>query len=393
MASGIGTVVISKINLFFSGKEKMKMLHPTRCFMAGLLLLVLAANVGASDRVVTDGAGRSVQVPEVVKRVICSGPGSLRLLTYLQADDMIVAVDDMEKQRPTFDARPYALANPQFKEYPIFGEFRGHDYPELILTLDPLPQVILKTYPGMGHDPVELQNKTGIPVVIVQYGELARNRTVLYNALRLIGEVVDRQQRAEEIISFFEERIADLQGRTNQIPPEKRPTCFVGGIAFKGPHGFQSTEPGYPPFAFIGAKNVATDELPAGKMIRQSNVAKEKIIQWNPDVLFLDLSTLQMGAAAGGLFELKTDPAYRTLSAVRAGKVYGLLPYNWYTRNFGSILANSYYIGKKLYPEFFKDIDPVQTADEIYTFLVGKPVFGEMSQSFDNLVFRPIPIK
>ncbi len=371
----------------------MKILFSMRYLMSGFLILAFATSVAAVDRTITDGAGRSVSIPEAVTRVICSGPGSLRLLTYLQAEEMIVAVDDMEKQRPLFDARPYALANPQFKNYPIFGEFRGYDNPELILALNPLPQIILKTYPGMGHDPVELQDKTGIPVVVIHYGELARNRTVLYNSLRLIGDIVNRRHRAEEVISFFEERIADLQRRTDPIPFEKRPSCFVGGIAFKGPHGFQSTEPGYPPFVFVGAKNLAAGDLPAGKTIRQSNVAKEKIIQWDPKILFLDLSTLQMGNAAGGLFELNTDPAYRTLSAVRSGEVYGLLPYNWYTRNFGSILANAYFIGKKLYPESFTDIDPDRTADEIYTFLVGKPIFTDMNRSFANLAFRRIPIR
>ena len=144
--------------------------------------------------------------------------------------------------------------------------------------------------------------------------------------------------------------------------------------------------------SFVGANNVATEDLPAGKTVRHSNVAKEKIVQWDPEVLFLDLSTLQMGEGAGGLFERRTDPAYQTLSAVRAGRVYGLLPYNWYTRNFGSILANAYFIGKQLYPEAFPDIDPDRTADEIYTFLVGAPVFAEMNRSFGDMAFAPIPV-
>lgn len=359
---------------------------------AGIAVLAVAASGFAQQRTVVDGAGRSVQVPEPVQRVICSGPGALRLLTYLQAQDLIVAVDDMEKKRPGFDARPYALANPQFKQYPIFGEFRGYDHPELILTLDPLPQVVFKTYPGMGHDPVELQQKTAIPVVILQYGELDDDRSVLYRTLRTMGEVVGRQQRAEQVVAFFEERIADLRRRTGKIPPEKRPSCFVGGIAFKGPHGFQSTEPGYPPFSFVGARNPAAGDASGGSTVRHSNVAKEKIVAWDPEVLFLDLSTLQMGKGAGALHELKTDPAYRVLSAVRSGRVYGLLPYNWYTRNFGSILANAYFIGKQLYPESFEDIDPEKTADEIYRFLVGAPVFDEMNRSFAKLAFRPIPL-
>jgi iron complex transport system substrate-binding protein len=207
-----------------------------------------------------------------------------------------------------------------------------------------------------------------------------------------MGEVIDRRQRAEQVVAFFEERIADLKRRSEHAPGKRKPRCFVGGIAFKGPHGFQSTEPGYPPFFFVRANNVAAVEVAGGKSPRQSNVAKEKIVQWDPQMLFVDLSTLQMGGRAGAVFELKTDPAYAALSAVREGRVYGLLPYNWYTRNFGSILANAYFIGKQLYPHSFEDVDPAKTADDIYRFLVGAPVFSQMRRAFDNLVFRPIPV-
>ena len=115
-------------------------------------------------------------------------------------------------------------------------------------------------------------------------------------------------------------------------------------------------------------------------------------MEWNPDYLFLDLSTLQMGDDAGGLFELKNDPSYATLTAISEGRVYGLLPYNWYTQNYGSILANAYFIGKLLYPDHFADVDPAVKADEIFTFLVGKPVFKDMDNMFRNLAYKPIPL-
>jgi iron complex transport system substrate-binding protein len=100
-----------------------------------------------------------------------------------------------------------------------------------------------------------------------------------------------------------------------------------------------------------------------------------------------------MGDKAGGLFGLKTDPAYQALTAVQKGQVYGVLPYNWYAQNFGSILANAYSIGKLLYPHGFRDIDPAAKADEIYTFLVGKLVFREMDRMFQGLAFKKIPVK
>jgi len=113
--------------------------------LAGLSLPFAGmASTPASLRTITDAAGQQVSLPPAIERVICSGAGALRLLTYLQCQNRIVAVDDMEVHRAQFDARPYALANPQFKTFPVFGEFRGYDHPERILTLDPLPQVIFK---------------------------------------------------------------------------------------------------------------------------------------------------------------------------------------------------------------------------------------------------------
>jgi iron complex transport system substrate-binding protein len=243
----------------------------------------------------------------------------------------------------------------------------------------------------MGHDPEKLQKKTSLPVVVLDYGDLSNQRNPFYQALRTMGMAVNKERRAEEIVSFFESAIQDLKDRTKSIPERERKTCYVGGIALKGPHGFQSTELDYPPFLFVNARNVVSGSFMKGE--GQSNVAKEKIIEWDPEILFLDLSTVQMGDKAGGLFELKTDPAYRTLGAVQGGQVYGTLPYNWYAQNFGSILANAYFIGKLLYSQRFRDIDPEAKADEIYTFLVGKPVFKEMDRMFQGLVFKRISVK
>ncbi len=348
------------------------------------------AEAGPADSMVTvvDGTGREVTVPLDPEYVICSGPGCLRLLVYLQAQDRAAAVDDMEGRRPEFDARPYALANPRFRDMPVFGEFRGHDNPELIVALDPQPQVIFKTYPLMGMDPLELESKTGIPVVVLNYGNLSSGRGDLFNSLRTMGSVMNRSDRAEEVIDFLEETIADLRARTSDIPPGERPTCFVGGIAYRGPHGFQSTEPGYPPFMFAGAENVAFPDDGSGEPMEHADVAKEQIVEWDPDVIFVDASTMETDPRASAIYQLQTDPAYASLSAVRRGEIYCLLPYNWYTKNFGSILADAYFVGKVLYPDRFEDVDPAARADEIYLFLVGDRVFQQLRESFGNMVFE-----
>jgi len=332
---------------------------------------------------ITDSLGREVTVPKSPDAVVCSGPGTLRYLTYIQAEDKIVGVDDIETDETQFDARPYAFANPQFKDYPLIGEFRGNDDPEKIIACN--PDVIFKSYVTSASDADELQEKTGKPVVALNYGNLGVYRDDMYQSLRIMGEVMSKEDRAEDVIAFFDSSIADLNTRTESIADEDKKSAYIGGIAHKGPHGFQSTEPSYAPFLFVNALDVAGD-----LGTEHADVAKEKIIEWNPDVLFVDLSTLQTTPSA--VDELKTDEAYQTLDAVKSGEVYGVLPYNWYTSNHGSVLADAYYIGSVLYPDQFADVDPAAKADEIYTFLVDGPVFDQMNAAFSNVAFTQLEL-
>jgi iron complex transport system substrate-binding protein len=327
---------------------------------------------------ITDSLGRTVTVPKDPASVVCSGAGCLRYLTYLQEQDRIVGVDDIELRETVFDARPYALANPEFRALPLIGEFRGNDDPEKIAVL--APDIIFKTFVESPKDADELSAKTGVPVVALAYGDLGTYRDDMYASLRLMATVLDAEERGEAVIAFFDARIADLEERTADIPADQKKTVYIGGIAYRGPHGFQSTEPLYPPFLFLSANNAAAE---AGTT--HADVAKEKIVEWDPDILFVDLSTLQTNPSA--IDELGTDPAYLGLTAVKTGKVYGVLPYNWYTQNHGSVIADAYYIGTVLYPDRFADVDPAAEADEIYTFLVEKPVFSEMNELFSGYVF------
>lgn len=345
----------------------------------------MALSSGAWALEIVDGLGRTVEVPDSVDRIICSGSGSLRLATYLQLWDKVVAVDSIERKTDRFDARPYALARPDYKDLPLFGEFRGNDSPELILSLDPAPQVIFKV--GCSAKEADtLQEKTAIPVVALSYGNLMDGRDDLYSAIRIMGQVAQAQDRAEEVVAFFDQTIEDLRSRTADV--DTKPSAYVGGIAFRGPHGLLSTEPTYPPFAFSGVVNVAAQG--AGAKAQHAVVAKEALLQWDPEIIFIDLSTIT--ATDGGALKELSEPLWEGLSAVKEGKIYGVLPYNWYTQNFGNILADAYFVGSLVFPDRFSDLDPAEKADEIFSFLVGKPVFDRLNQAFDGKVFISLEV-
>ena len=348
--------------------------------------------VESGELTLTDGFGREVTIPESVEQVVCSGAGCLRYLVYLQAQDYVVGVDSIEKEKSEFEGRPYALANPQLKNYPLIGEFRGKDDPEKIIAIN--PQVILKT--GASGQPTAtnsadadaLQNKTGVPVVMFPYGSLKNEeqKAQMYSSLRIMGKVVGKQERAEEIVNYINATMKDLENRTADIPESERKTVYVGGVSSAGAHGIISTEPAYAPFLWVNAKNVA-----AGMGTDHADIAKEALVDWDPEYIFIDIGTLQLGNE-GAIGELKNDTSLAGLSAVKNKKVYGVIPYNYYSTNYESVLANAYFIGKVLYPDRFKDIDPEAKADEIYTFFLGKPLYSEINGQYGNLGFKAIPI-
>ncbi|HII92387.1 MAG TPA: iron ABC transporter substrate-binding protein [Methanosarcina sp.] len=344
----------------------------------------------SGELTLTDGFGREVTIPESVEQVVCSGAGCLRYLVYLQAQDYVVGVDSIEKEKSEFEGRPYALANPQLKNYPLIGEFRGKDDPEKIIAIN--PQVVLKaSMIGQSAAPTAteadaLQDKTGIPVVSFPYGSLNNEtqKAEMYNSLRVMGKVVGKQERAEEVINYINATMQDLENRTADIPESKRKTVYVGGVGLSGAHGIISTEPAYAPFLWVNAKNVA-----AGMGTDHADIAKEALVDWDPEYIFVDVGTLQLGNE-GAVGELKNDTSLTGLSAVKNKKVYGVIPYNFYSTNYESVLANAYFIGKVLYPDRFKDIDPEAKANEIYTFFVGKPVFSDLNGEYSNMGFKQI---
>ncbi len=348
---------------------------------------------GSSELTVTDGFGRTVTVPSPPESVVCSGSGGLRYLVYLGGQDLVVGVDSNEKKDQAIEGRPYALAyGSQFKGLPLIGEFRGKDDPEKILGIG--PAVVFKTgstgtaYGTSAAEADTLQEKTGIPVVAFPYGSLRNDaeKAEMYGGLRVMGQVLGEQDRAEEVIAYIEATIADLERRTGDIPESEQKTVYVGGVSSAGAHGIISTEPAYPPFLWVHAKNVA-----AGMGAAHADIAKEALVDWDPEYIFIDVATIEIDNN-GAIGELKSDPALTGLSAAKNGKVYGVLPYNFYNINYETVFADAYFIGKTLYPERFEDVDPVQKADEIFEFFIGKPNFGDLNGQYRNIGFSQITV-
>lgn len=321
---------------------------------------------GASTTI-RDMLGREITITGEVRRIVGLRAGALRMLTYLDAVDLVAGIEEPERRAD----RPYLFAFPELRELPVVGPQMGGD-PELLVST--APDLIFLTFTNKGQAD-ELQSRTGIPVIALEYGDFTENRETFFASLRLMAATIGKSERADTLITGIRKSIADLKERTSGIPEPEQPQAYVGGISYRGARGITSTDPHYPPFRFVQANNVAGDiHSRLINPIQGTYIDKEQLIMWDPDVLFVDLSSLQ---TAGPEIRSGT-PLARTLTSIINGEVYGVLPYNNYAANYEAILANAWFAGTVLYPDRFDDITVTEKADEVFEMFFGKPVYDNL---------------
>lgn len=315
---------------------------------------------GEGKVTVYDMLGRKVTLNDKTDKVVGVRAGALRLLIYMDAAGMIAGIEESELR----GSRTYIQAHPELLKLPVIGPSMGGDA-ELIAGIK--PDVIFITYTTRG-DADALQRKTGIPVVALECTELGTARDTLFASLRLIGKIIGKEKRADSLISYIENTIADLNRRTEKIPDSLRPNVYIGGVPYSGARNIVSTQPYYPPFMFVNAHNVAaTLSRSLISHVKGTYIDPEQLLLWDPDYLFID--------ASGSLLVQKDlsneSPFYRNLNAIKNNRIYLLLPYNNYATNYELIIVNAWFIGKVLYPEAFADVAFEKKAQEILDIFFG----------------------
>jgi iron complex transport system substrate-binding protein len=326
-----------------------------------------AGSSQAATRTITDMLGREVEIPTKINSIVCTGCGALRMICYAQAQDLVTGVEDLEKTNTV--KRPYGYAYyDTFQDLPSIGKGGGNGYTaydEEIIKLQ--PDLIFSAYSSDALE--QLAQKTGIPVVSIRYDSSFLD-TQLEDSLKLIGDILGKQDRCEEVISYLETLKTDLNDRTKDIPDEKKPTVYAGAVTFGGGHGFEGTYGNFSPLVAINAINVADETGEKSGF----EVDLEKVVSWDPDVIFLDPGNMDLVNE-----EYAKSPDYfNSLRAVKNGRVYSMISYNYYTTNVEIAIADAYYAGTILYPDQFADIDIAAKMDELLQKFDGKAFYTDM---------------
>ncbi len=340
-----------------------------------LILSVFAAQATTYE----DMLSRQITIDHKPHRIVCVGPGALRLIVYLQAEKLVVGVEDIEKRFSM--GRPYRMAHPELANLPSIGPGGPQSIntkPDLEAILKLHPDVIFATY--MDKTVANsIQQLTGIPVVVLSYGSKENLESHIEKSLLLAGKILGKETRALDVTDYIEILQKDIRRRIASASSKRKQTVYVGGVGYRGSHGIESTELYYIPFVWAGINNIAASVT--SRIGSHIFVDKEILLSLDPDVIFIDAGGLKLI-----LEDYKKHPAfYHALRALSSGKIYLLFPFNYYTTNLETALVNAYAVGKILFPEQFQDVNLKTKADEIFTFFVGSPIYEAMKRAYGPL--------
>lgn len=320
---------------------------------------------------VTDLLGRTVEVPGDADAFACIGPGALRLYCYVADSENLVGVESSEIEWGS-SGRPYTMSLGDLSNAAVIGPGGPGNAPDAELLFNAAPDVIFTMYNSEPAAVDELQEKTGIPVVALSYGEYEVFDQAIYDSMNLIGRITGNEERAAEVVKFMQDTQKDLNDRTKDI--SEKPLVYFGCQSNQGSHGIESTVGNYVLFEVLNIRNASAE---AG-ITNYAMIDKEQILEMDPDAIVID---------AGGYEIMKDDyesnpDFYNALDAVGDGKVYMQMPYNWYYTNLEIAIADAYYIGSVIYPEAFSDVNVEDKFDEISNFMLGIDAYDAIAESY-----------
>lgn len=239
------------------------------------LVLILTVGLGtlgcsapAADKptkTVTDQLGREVEVPREVESIISTYYISTAMVLALGAGDRLVGIEMKADTRPL-----YRYVKPEIIDLPQVGSAKALNIEE-ILRLDP----DLLILPIRMKDSIEQLEELGLTVIVIDPEDLDS----LSTAFSLLGKALGCEEEAQELVTYYEEKIALVEGLAAQA--KDRPRVYLAGSELLRTSSQEMYQ--HDVIALAGGDNVAAG-IESGYW---ANVSLEQVLAWNPEVILL----------------------------------------------------------------------------------------------------------
>lgn len=356
----------------------------------GICLTLLASSVLSTSvlaATVTDIAGRTVEVPDNVNRILLGEGRLFSAIALLEGDKPLDRIVGWQGDLRKLDPQTYAVYKdkfPQIDKIPLIGNTSADSVSaEKVLTLNPDIAIFgLSGHgPGKNSELVNQLEKAGVPVVFVDFRDNPLKNTL--PSIRMLGKALNREQVAEKYADFYERNQKLVTDITSKLPEDKKPSVFIElrAGAFEDCCGTAGDGNMGNFIDLAGGKNIAKGVLPGAL----GTMNLEKIIDADPQIYIATGAKapkskdagVQLGAqstvedAKASLKTITERKGISSLSAVKDGQDYAIW-HNYYNSPY-NVLATQVF-AKWFYPEQFAELDPQKTLNELHSqFLAVEP--------------------
>lgn len=318
---------------------------------------------------ITDALGRKVTINAPVNRVIVNfNFEEFTAVAGVEGWKKVVGISraPWEGWRPAIFSR-YKAAIPNLSEMPDIGNSDDNNLSvEKIIALKPDVFLVADwTFKSLKESATKIE-AAGIPIVVIDYNAQLLERHLA--STRALGKVMGAEARAEELASLYETRYRDVMARAVKAKATSpaKPKVYVE-LGQAGAETIGNTYNGTmwgKILDLMGAENIATGKIPGP----WGPLNAEAVIAANPDAIFIAGSSwvnrpkaVKTGYDATEeltrttLAPYAARPGWAELKAVKAGNVNAIE--HGLCRTLFDFVAMEF-IGKRLYPDAFKDVDP-----------------------------------
>jgi iron complex transport system substrate-binding protein len=318
-------------------------------FAAALLIMTaLPPAAEAGTLTVKDKLGRTVSVNLPVRRVVLFE--TYELIAALGVWDKVAGISRYAYENDLILALRPGIA----KTIPSAGS--GADINiESLLRLRP-DLVITWTFKP---ESIRFMEERGLKVIALYPESIPE----LFETMRLEGRIFGKQARVEACIGRMKKMFAFISERCRAVPDGNRkrvvwlggkPTTVAGGTGINND--------------LIGLMNAVNPA--ASQQERSADVSMERIVAWNPEVVFI------WGGARFVPGDLLGSPQWRHVDAVRKGRVHKAPKWGTWSPRLAVIAL---WMAMKTYPDQFRDVDFDKAADNFYRSVYGIP-YGKASR-------------
>ncbi|QLF95025.1 ABC transporter substrate-binding protein [Pseudomonas sp. ABC1] len=354
------------------------------------MVLLLPAHA-EQTRTLTDVAGRQVQVPLNVERIVLGEGRYLTTLAMFDREDPVRRVVGMFGELERLDPATYAQyveRFPQIDKVPRVGRSNEDSF-SIEQTIALRPQVALFGLEGHGPSPqsqevLERLQAAGITVVFVDFRKNPLQNTT--RSIQVLGELLGRSDVADDFVAFYQAEMAKVSAAVARS--KTRPMVFLESRVGLNDECCESIAHGL--FAdyveAAGGRNLAQEKIPG----TSGMLSMEYLLQAQPEVYIATAIgavghqgdqpgrvVLGVGAdeqvARASLKHVLGRPGFSGLTAVEQGRVHAIW-HHFYNSPFNVAAVQA--IASWLHPQEMHDIDPQRTLAELYQRFQPVPLHG-----------------